>query len=99
MGRRQSMKQGAVETSRESSVFSGGSVQCCESINSSDLNHGNTRFWKEYEAGKATKIWSQAKEIGINVVANDEVYIAKIGELEAKENEAEMEREENGQQS
>lgn len=69
------------------SRYSGGSILCCESINDSDVNQGDSRFKISVEVIHA-KVWQTIKELGIEGEEDDELFEGIVRDMEDRDRKA-----------
>lgn len=65
------------------SRYSGGSILCCESINDSDVNQGNSCIRRVIE-DVPTKVWQIIKELGIEGDEDDELFEGIIRDMKLR---------------
>ncbi|GAU51479.1 hypothetical protein TSUD_413680 [Trifolium subterraneum] len=62
----------------DNSCSSVGTVLCCSSLNSSDIRNCNKRSVEVYELDKASKVWQEAAELGVEGDEEEEQYVERI---------------------
>lgn len=57
----------------------------CESKNDSDVQQGNSIFWKEIDGNIPIKVWKSIKQLGIQGDKDDEVFEGIVRDLEKRD--------------
>lgn len=73
------------ERANSSSLFSAGAVLCDGSIDSSDIRGCNNKFWALQSKAVARRVWETAKNLGVEGIRPEEVYIEEISQGEKRD--------------